>query len=50
LAGAAAFLPATSRFTRAQAYPTRAVHLIVAFPAGSAPDTIARLTGQHLSK
>jgi tripartite-type tricarboxylate transporter receptor subunit TctC len=50
LAGAAALLPATSRFARAQAYPTRAVHLIVAFPAGSAPDIIARLTGQHLSK
>ena len=26
------------------------MHLIVAFPAGSAPDTVARLTGQHLSK
>jgi tripartite-type tricarboxylate transporter receptor subunit TctC len=50
LAGAAALLPATSHFARAQAYPTRPVHLIVAFPAGSAPDTIARLTGQHLSK
>ncbi len=50
LAGAAAVLPAASRFARAQAYPARPVHLIVAFPAGSAPDTVARLVGQQLSK
>ena len=50
LAAAAAVLPAAPRFARAQAYPARPVHLIVAFPAGSAPDTIGRLVGQHLSK
>ena len=50
LAGAAAVLPSAPRFACAQSYPARPVHLIVAFPAGSAPDIIARLAGQHLSK
>jgi tripartite-type tricarboxylate transporter receptor subunit TctC len=47
-AGIAA-LPALSRAAWTQTYPTRPVHLIVTFPAGSAPDIIARLAGQHLS-
>jgi tripartite-type tricarboxylate transporter receptor subunit TctC len=47
-AGAAA-LPAFSRTARAQAYPARPVRLIIPFPAGSAPDIIARLAGQWLS-
>jgi tripartite-type tricarboxylate transporter receptor subunit TctC len=34
----------------AQAYPARPVRLIVMFPAGSAPDIIARLAGQWLSE
>src|SRR4249920_2103562 len=50
LAGAAASLPALSRFACAQSYPARPVRLIVTFPAGSAPDIIARLAGQHLSE
>ena len=50
LAGAATALPALSRFAWAQSYPARAVRLIVTFPAGSAPDIIARLAGQHLSE
>jgi len=33
---------------QAQGYPTRAVKLIVPFPAGSATDQVARLTGQQL--
>jgi tripartite-type tricarboxylate transporter receptor subunit TctC len=49
LAGAAVLLSQATRSARAQSYPTRPVHLIVAYPAGSAPDTIARLTAQHLS-
>jgi len=49
LAAVAMSLPAVSRIARAQAYPTRPVHLIVMFPAGSAPDIIARLAGQWLS-
>jgi tripartite-type tricarboxylate transporter receptor subunit TctC len=47
-AGGAA-LPALSRTATAQAYPARPVRLIVMFPAGSAPDIIARLAGQWLS-
>ena len=50
LAAGAVALPALSRTASAQAYPTRPVHLIATFPAGSAPDIIARLTGQWLSE
>jgi len=50
LASGAAALPAFSRVARAQAYPTRAVRIIVPFPAGQATDTIARLVGQSLSE
>src|SRR5262249_48246049 len=50
LAAGAAALPALSRIAWAQSYPARAVRLIVTFPAGSAPDIIARLAGQHLSE
>jgi tripartite-type tricarboxylate transporter receptor subunit TctC len=50
LAGGAVALPAFSRSAWAQAYPTRPVHLIVPFPAGSAPDIIARLSAQHMSE
>jgi tripartite-type tricarboxylate transporter receptor subunit TctC len=50
LAAGAAVLPSLSRVARAQAYPARPVHLIVTFPAGSAPDIIARLAGQWLSE
>ena len=34
----------------AQTYPTRPVHLVVGFPAGTAPDILARLVGQWLSE
>ena len=50
LAAGAAALPAVSRVARAQAYPSRPVHLIVAFPAGGSPDIVARLIGQWLSE
>jgi tripartite-type tricarboxylate transporter receptor subunit TctC len=49
LAAGAAALPAVSRVSRAQAYPTRPVRIIVGFPAGGAADIGARLIGQHLS-
>jgi tripartite-type tricarboxylate transporter receptor subunit TctC len=48
--GAAALLPAMSRVARAQAYPSRPVHLIAPFPAGGAADLISRLIGQPLSE
>jgi tripartite-type tricarboxylate transporter receptor subunit TctC len=50
LAAGAAALPAMSRIARAQAYPTRPVHIIVGFAPGSAADIIARLIGQRLSE
>ena len=49
IAGAAA-LPTVSRIARAQAYPSRPVHLIVGFPASGLTDILARLLGQSLSK
>jgi tripartite-type tricarboxylate transporter receptor subunit TctC len=45
-----AVLPALSRITRAEAYPSRPVRIITPFPAGQASDTVARLIGQSLSE
>src|SRR5256712_6001064 len=50
LAAGAAALPAASGFARAQAYPSRPVHLIVGFAAGGGYDIVARLIGQWLSE
>jgi tripartite-type tricarboxylate transporter receptor subunit TctC len=50
LAACAAALPTIPRAAWAQAYPSKPIHLIVTFPAGSAPDIVARLTGQWLSE
>ena len=50
LAAGAAALPTMPRITRAQTYPTRPVRIVVGFPAGLAPDLIARLVGQALSE
>ena len=50
LAAGAAALPAVSRLTWAQAYPTRPVRMIVPFPPGNAPDVVGRLIGQWLSE
>src|SRR5215510_4246775 len=49
LAAGAAALSAAPRAAWAQAYPSRPVRFIVGFPAGNAPDIIARLIGQSLS-
>jgi tripartite-type tricarboxylate transporter receptor subunit TctC len=46
-AGAAA-LPAFSRITSAQAYPSRPVRCIVGYPAGGGTDIFVRLVGQSL--
>ena len=47
LCGAAAAQPAGAQITD---YPNKAVRFIVAFPAGSATDQVARLVGQQVGK
>jgi tripartite-type tricarboxylate transporter receptor subunit TctC len=49
LAAVVATLAFTSRVW-AQTYPTRPVRIIVGFPAGVAPDIVARVIGQALSE
>jgi tripartite-type tricarboxylate transporter receptor subunit TctC len=43
-------LPAVSRLSWAQSYPTRAVRLIVGFTPGGGNDIVARLIGQYLAE
>ena len=50
LAAGAAALPAVSRVTWAQAYPSRPVRIVVGAPPGGGHDIIARLMGQWLSQ
>ena len=50
LAAGSAALPAVARMARAQAYPTRPVHVLVGVAAGGPNDTVARLLGQWLSE
>jgi len=50
LAAGATALPAISRIAWAETYPSRPVHIIVGFTAGSTTDILARLMGQWLSE
>jgi tripartite-type tricarboxylate transporter receptor subunit TctC len=50
LAAVAVTLPSAARHVWAQAYPTRPARIIVGFPAGVAPDIVARVIGQALSE
>jgi tripartite-type tricarboxylate transporter receptor subunit TctC len=50
LAAGAAALPTVPRLALALDYPTRPVRIIVPYPAGIAPDIVARLIAQSLSQ
>jgi tripartite-type tricarboxylate transporter receptor subunit TctC len=50
IAAAVAALPACPRIARAQTYPSRPIHLIVGFPAGSSTDISARIMGPWLAE
>jgi tripartite-type tricarboxylate transporter receptor subunit TctC len=50
LAAGTAVLPSAPRFVRAQTYPKRPVHLVVAFVAGGATDTLARQISSDLKE
>jgi tripartite-type tricarboxylate transporter receptor subunit TctC len=50
LAAGAAALSGVSRIARAQAYPSRPVHIIVGFPPGGAADIVARVISQWMSE
>jgi tripartite-type tricarboxylate transporter receptor subunit TctC len=50
LATAAGMLPALAQLAFAQAYPSRVVRIVVGYPAGLAPDIIARIIAQPLSE
>src|ERR1700730_8903308 len=50
LAAGAAALPAVSRISRAQTYPSRPVRVIVGFPPAGGADILPRPIGQWVSE
>ena len=50
LAAGAAALPALSRMSWAQTYPSRPVRLLIGFSAGGGADIVGRLIGQWLQE
>ncbi len=50
IAAAAAVTPGMTRKALSDTYPSRPVQAIVGFPAGSAPDIVARVAGQWLTE
>jgi tripartite-type tricarboxylate transporter receptor subunit TctC len=50
LAAGAAALPALPPAARAQAFPSRPIHIVVGLAAGGAADIVARLVGEWLSR
>ncbi len=50
LAAGAMMLPAISPIARADAYPSRPVHVLLGLPPGATPDIVARLSNQWLSQ
>jgi tripartite-type tricarboxylate transporter receptor subunit TctC len=50
IAAGALAAPALTHLAHAQIYPSRPVRMLVGFPAGNAPDIMARLLGQALSE
>src|SRR5262245_57969456 len=50
LAAGAAALPAGSRMSRAQAFPSRPMTMIVPFAAGGPQDVLGRLVAQRMSE
>lgn len=50
LSAGALALPAVIRSARADAYPSRPIHLLVGFPPGGTADIISRLVGQALGE
>jgi tripartite-type tricarboxylate transporter receptor subunit TctC len=49
IAAGASLISSLSSGARAQAYPSSSIRLVVGFPPGNAPDTVARLMGNRLS-
>jgi len=49
-AATAAAFSSVSRAAFAQAWPSRPIRIVVGFPAGGTPDTLARLVGQRLQE